>query len=91
MKTSGRSISCCETGVEIFNVLLLHLTKLQLLNCVRAVDFNAMAITHAFVFVVTTHTVVLQITVLLLLLLGGGGGETDSKDLFVFLFDFTLS
>ena len=41
-------------------------------------------------FVVTTHTVVgLQITVLL----GGGGsgGETDSKDLFVFLFDFTLS
>ena len=73
--------------VEIFNVLLLG--KLQLLNCVRAVDFNAMAITHAFVFVVTTHTVVLQITVLLLL--GGGGGETDSKDLFVFLFDFTLS
>ena len=55
----------------------------------RAFELNALAITHAFVFVVTTHTVVLQITVLL----GGGGsgGETDSKDLFVFLFDFTLS
>ena len=73
--------------VEIFNVLLLG--KLQLLNCVRAVDFNAMAITHAFVFVVTTHTVVLQITVLLLQEVVVG--ETDSKDLFVFLFDFTLS
>ena len=55
----------------------------------RAFELNALAITHAFVLVVTTHTVVLQITVLLLQEVVVG--ETDSKDLFVFLFDFTLS
>jgi len=64
--------------LKLFNVLLLLLPRASFatpqISCVRAVDFNAMAITHAFVFVVTTHTttvVVLQITVLLL---GGGSG-----------------
>lgn len=64
-------------------------SSLQLCNSssVRAVDLMPW-LSRMPSFVVTTHTVVLQITVLLLL---GGGGETDSKDSFVFLFDFTLS
>ena len=64
-KISGRSISCCEMALKCLMSSSLWNCNFSTF-CVRAFDFNALAITHAFVFVVTTHTVVLQITVLLL-------------------------